>query len=494
MKGDAYNNMIEEDEDEDEEEEKMALLGPRYSDKQLRMFERRGLYLGVALFQSIWISGTVYGWPAFLLMLRAEHLYANRCGTDELIEHHPPSQGNNTTIEEGIECPEQEILFNRIATSGISSLLISLFVMGLCLDRFGPRITACVGSLISVSGALLISFSNDHGFDWFFVGFGLMGFGGPALHLGVIHLSNLFPGNKAMLIAAFNGAFAISGLLFLGFQQAISLSDGGLTRESLFIGYAFVLLFIGVSCFFLWPDKAFQPMTDNNVQNKLERSDSEDSMEPFEEMETEEERRKRMAQERIAELKCRSFWQQLFSAPWWVNAVFTAVNIFGLQYYISTGPDQLLRMGDYDATYTVLLNVITPLGALGIPIYGWLMDKKGFALSYAVINLLGIGINVLALIPVLPLQIVTFAFWAAYRLLGFSACYAFVAKVFGDTNFGTLNGLTLSSTGIINFSQILITKMVVEHWGGSFFYPNVGFILARLPLFWVSYYFWQLGV
>jgi hypothetical protein len=39
----------------------------------------------------------------------------------------------------------------------------------------------------------------------------------------------------------------------------------------------------------------------------------------------------------------------------------------------------------------VLLNVITPLGALGIPIYGWLMDKKGFALSYAVINLLGIG-------------------------------------------------------------------------------------------------------
>ena len=43
-------------------------------------------------------------------------------------------------------------------------------------------------------------------------------------------------------------------------------------------------------------------------------------------------------------------------------------------------------------------------------------------------------------------------------------------------------------------AQILITKMVVEHWGGSFFYPNVGFILARLPLFWVSYYFWRLGI
>jgi hypothetical protein len=54
-----------------------------------------------------------------------------------------------------------------------------------------------------------------------------------------------------------------------------------------------------------------------------------------------------MTQERLAELKSRSFWQQLFSAPWWINAIFIIINIFGLQYYISTGPDQLLRIGDY---------------------------------------------------------------------------------------------------------------------------------------------------
>jgi hypothetical protein len=50
--------------------------------------------------------------------------------------------------------------------------------------------------------------------------------------------------------------------------------------------------------------------------------------------------------------------------------------------------------------------VITPLGALGIPLYGWLMDKKGFAVSYAVINLLGIGnshLNALSLSLSLPL-------------------------------------------------------------------------------------------
>lgn len=108
--------------------------------------------------------------------------------------------------------------------------------------------------------------------------------------------------------------------------------------------------------------------------------------------------------------------------PWWANAVFTLVNIFGIQYYTSTGPDQLLRMGDYgaftsfifataplhafisttslaqrqltlDTTYTVIMNCITPLSPLGIPLFGWLMDRKGLALTFLVINLLGIGTN-----------------------------------------------------------------------------------------------------
>lgn len=53
-----------------------------------------------------------------------------------------------------------------------------------------------------------------------------------------------------------------------------------------------------------------------------------------------------MSRERLDELHQRPFWQQLFSVPWWINAVFIVINIFGLQYYISTAPDQLLRMGD----------------------------------------------------------------------------------------------------------------------------------------------------
>lgn len=72
----------------------LAIDGRREGDekwaRQQRAFRRRGLYLGLALFQSMWISGTVYGWPAFLLMLRAEHVYADRCVTNGAP---PPQRG-----------------------------------------------------------------------------------------------------------------------------------------------------------------------------------------------------------------------------------------------------------------------------------------------------------------------------------------------------------------------------------------------------------------
>lgn len=65
----------------------------------------------------------------------------------------------------------------------------------------------------------------------------------------------------------------------------------------------------------------------------------------------------------------------------------------------------------------------------GIPLFGWLMDKKGFAATYTVIILLGCALNGFAMVPVLPLQIVTFLLWAMYRVLLFSSLSAYNIRV-----------------------------------------------------------------
>lgn len=145
-----------------------------------------------------------------------------------------------------------------------------------------------------------------------------------------------------MLISVFNGAFGVSGLLFLVFQQASALSGGVLSREILFVSYAILIGCMRIASFFVWPVRSFLPMTETGEIREI-RKDTSGHESKLEAAETEIEQKKR----RLSDLQAKDFWGKLLSMPWWANAVFTLVNIFGIQYYTSTGPDQLLRMGDY---------------------------------------------------------------------------------------------------------------------------------------------------
>ena len=54
--------------------------------------------------------------------------------------------------------------------------------------------------------------------DFYLIGFGLIAFGGPAVHTSFIHLSNLFPTQKPLIISLFNGVFSLSGYVYLLFR------------------------------------------------------------------------------------------------------------------------------------------------------------------------------------------------------------------------------------------------------------------------------------
>ena len=163
-----------------------------------------------------------------------------------------------------------------------------------------------------------------------------------------------------------------------------------------------------------------------------------------------------------------------------------------------------------DSTYTVLANLITPLGALGIPLYGWMLNRS-FAISFFCINSLGMMMNACAMIDVLPLQVVTFCLWAVYRTWLFSAAYAFVAFLygrcaallrqstclvdvicsFGFRNFGKVNGITLATAGAVSLSQLLLSMLSAKLFSGEFFWLNAAFIGARVPLLVIVAWLWR---
>ena len=117
-------------------------------------------------------------------------------------------------------------------------------MMGVVLDRFGPKVCGSVGCLFLAVGTLLFGFSTSGtrillqlfssgitldptDLDGFVVGFGFIAFGGAGLHISMMHLSNLWPEAKLVIITCFNGSFAMSAYVFLIFRvcEFIYLSE-----------------------------------------------------------------------------------------------------------------------------------------------------------------------------------------------------------------------------------------------------------------------------
>lgn len=74
-------------------------------------------------------------------------------------------------------------------------------------------------------------------FDVFALGFGLLGFGGPPLHLGMIHLSNLFPGNKVLtktssVYVLYTEITPLAGVAHIGLQRRVRHQRPALPRFS----------------------------------------------------------------------------------------------------------------------------------------------------------------------------------------------------------------------------------------------------------------------
>ncbi len=61
--------------------------------------------------------------------------------------------------------------------------------------------------------------------------------------------------------------------------------------------------------------------------------------------------------------------------------------------------------GDYSHHYTNFANIIVSFGGLGIPIIGWLLDKKGYGITLGTINLMGVIASAFQAIPSLRFQV-----------------------------------------------------------------------------------------
>lgn len=217
---------------------------------------RRWVYIVTATFLSLTLSGIIFGWPAVELMLEREGVYHYLCVAAN--DTAPVGGANGTSTNGGGACLEQVAMFNLIFVIASTGFACAVLPFGIVLDRFGPKVSALLGSSLIGAGTVLFAFSNPPTFDVYIPSYLLIAMGGPPLVFSFMHLSNLFPSRKGTIITLLNVALDASALVFVLLEALHAAFYPAITLRGIFLvftGLPAVSLLIAV---FLWPRRAFE--------------------------------------------------------------------------------------------------------------------------------------------------------------------------------------------------------------------------------------------
>lgn len=201
----------------------------------------RYLLLVVGFFECVTIGGLSGGWPPLEVILIGEKQYFQLCQ-------------NSTGLS---SCPAQTGRLNSIFSTSTALSMGSSYPFGLFFDKFGPRSTLFLSSLLFVAGSVVFAVSSSVGFNGFTVGYSLANVASVGIVLCFSSIAVLFPKHMGFVVTLIqSGATASTPLIFLGFE--FLYFKYGLTHQYIFAILAAIgVPSLGVS--FLFTSRPFVP-------------------------------------------------------------------------------------------------------------------------------------------------------------------------------------------------------------------------------------------
>lgn len=362
-------------------------------------------------------------------------------------------------------------------TAAVATNVCALPV-GTVLDRYGPRISGIIGSILLTIGTLLMAFATQLPFDAYIPGYLFLALGGPFVFISSFQLSNTFPQNSGLILALLTGAFDSSSAVFLFYRLIYSASHGSFTPQKFFLVYLIVPIFIIVVQIFVMPANSYKTVGELITQAE-ERTgendpDSEDTARRRQHREsvisettsllgksatkqqTEEQKKQRISGVWGA-LHGRSALQQIMT-PWFIFiALFTVVQMTRINYFVATVRTQYEYMLHSDARAEQVnhfFDVALPVGGvLSIPFIGLVLDNTSTPFTLALLVFVATAIGVLGVLPFMWAAYGNIILFVLYRPLYYTAVSDYAAKVFGFQTFGKVYGLIICLAGLLNFSQ-----------------------------------------
>ena len=362
-------------------------------------------------------------------------------------------------------------------TAAVATNVCALPV-GTVLDRYGPRVSGIIGSILLTIGALLMAFATQLPFDAYIPGYLFLALGGPFVFISSFQLSNTFPQRSGLILALLTGAFDSSSAIFLFYRLMYSASRGSFTPQKFFLVYLIVPIFIIVVQIFVMPANSYKTVGEliTQVEERSEETDpdSEDMArwrqhresvvsetttllgKSATKQQTEEEQKKQISGVWGA-LHGRSAMQQIMT-PWFILvALFTVIQMTRINYFVATVWTQyeyMLHSDELAELINHVFDVALPVGGvLSIPFIGLVLDNTSTPFTLGLLVFVATAIGVLGVLPFMWAAYGNIILFVLYRPLYYTAVSDYAAKVFGFQTFGKVYGLIICLAGLLNFSQ-----------------------------------------
>lgn len=423
--------------------------------------ERPILWASVGILQTLLTAGIVFGWASLLPILR-----------DEGVDHTPQD-------------------FASIFTCGAIGNYLSTLLFGVTLDRFGPRTTAIIASILFGLGLILCSDSESY--SNLLVGFGLLGFAGPGIQMPTLHLANLFSagGSGAIYMssqaAAFDGGTIVFALVRLLHQSS------GLSTASFFWLYLLVPGSVLLTAIFVWPDDALDGPDDSASVASIESPYVGPASSPY--ISPRNPRRittpsAMRSQTTTTSLVNAPLSTVLWHPSFWTLAIWVSVHILKLNFVVATLNDQLNdTVGEDQAESLInIFGAMLPFGFVALPLVAWLLNKS----TIWVIQLANlVGLLYGAILVWFPssvglLSLAVFPAVATSRQMVYSTVFHQIGAAFGFANYGVLLGLT--NILVSSFSLLQTPLVSWSEQQGDYTSANTVLLILTVPLFFVGFW------
>lgn len=220
----------------------------------------RHLLLIILFIIGVLTGSFLFNWPPAQALYLRSGAYSWLCETNSTYSGIARSNLDLNSISDAelfaLACDEQVQAVNTLMPIGVASMFVFAFVGGAAVDYLGPKLSALMGLLFQILGWLILSFCGEK-FSAYPIANMLMGFGNDPMYIALLDCSNLFPGNRGVVIAILSASRSLSFALPSLFNLLITSFSKSLTFTTIGLSYVGVLVLCFIIVFLVFPRQCF---------------------------------------------------------------------------------------------------------------------------------------------------------------------------------------------------------------------------------------------